>query len=156
MATRDEGRARVAIEALKNDTGKEAIFVKLDLANMKNSAEAAEEDVKAVLGNLFSLETLHKTICAYLWLTYRLPVAFRDRDAARELKTQTERAISWILDESSKRGYNVGNTASIAYTDRLRRDSNSPVKLFDFSKNSRGRIPQPGVGDAHKSYTRSR
>ena len=43
MATRDEGRASKAIDDLKNETCKEAIFLKLDLANMQAIKAAAEE-----------------------------------------------------------------------------------------------------------------
>ncbi|VDB91328.1 unnamed protein product [Peniophora sp. CBMAI 1063] len=42
MAARDEGRARQAIEKLASETGKEAFFLKLDLADMKAITSAAE------------------------------------------------------------------------------------------------------------------
>ncbi|VDB91316.1 unnamed protein product [Peniophora sp. CBMAI 1063] len=43
MATRNEGRARAAIDQLKIETGSEAIFLKLDLADMKSVRQAAGE-----------------------------------------------------------------------------------------------------------------
>ncbi|KZV65328.1 NAD(P)-binding protein [Peniophora sp. CONT] len=43
MAARDEGRARKAIDELKNETGKEAIFLRLDLADLKAVKASAEE-----------------------------------------------------------------------------------------------------------------
>ncbi|VDB91326.1 unnamed protein product [Peniophora sp. CBMAI 1063] len=43
IAARDEGRASKAIEELRGETGKEALFLKLDLADMKAVKAAAEE-----------------------------------------------------------------------------------------------------------------
>ncbi|PPQ78745.1 hypothetical protein CVT25_010748 [Psilocybe cyanescens] len=43
IAARNEKLARVAIEELKNETDKEAIFLKLDLADLKSVREAAHE-----------------------------------------------------------------------------------------------------------------
>lgn len=43
MAARDENKARAAIEELKVKTGKEAIFLGLDLANLASVKKSAEE-----------------------------------------------------------------------------------------------------------------
>ncbi|THU94703.1 NAD(P)-binding protein [Dendrothele bispora CBS 962.96] len=43
MASRNEEKAKAAIKDLKQKTGKEAIFLKLDLADLKSVKEAAEE-----------------------------------------------------------------------------------------------------------------
>ncbi|KAH8099800.1 NAD-binding protein [Cristinia sonorae] len=43
MASRNEDKANAAIQELKTDTGKEAIFLPLDLANLKSVRHAAEE-----------------------------------------------------------------------------------------------------------------
>lgn len=44
LATRDEQKARKAIAELKVETsGKEAVFLKLDLADLRNIRSAAEE-----------------------------------------------------------------------------------------------------------------
>ena len=43
IATRNEDRARAAIEDLKRTTGKEAIFLKLDLSSLGSIKVAAEE-----------------------------------------------------------------------------------------------------------------
>ena len=43
MASRDEGRARQAIEELKSATGKEAIFLQLDLSDLTAVRKSAEE-----------------------------------------------------------------------------------------------------------------
>ncbi|KAJ2929751.1 hypothetical protein H1R20_g7318, partial [Candolleomyces eurysporus] len=43
IATRSQEKTEKAIEDLKNETGKEAIFLKLDLANLKSIKAAAEE-----------------------------------------------------------------------------------------------------------------
>ena len=43
IATRSEDRAKAAIEDLKQATGKEAIWLKLDLASLESVKAAAEE-----------------------------------------------------------------------------------------------------------------
>ncbi|KAF9783764.1 hypothetical protein BJ322DRAFT_1007799 [Thelephora terrestris] len=43
IATRNEDRAKAAIEDLKRTTGKEAVFLKLDLSSLKSVKAAAEE-----------------------------------------------------------------------------------------------------------------
>lgn len=43
VASRNEERAQEAIEELKKDTGNEAIFLQLDLADLKSVRRAADE-----------------------------------------------------------------------------------------------------------------
>ena len=43
IATRNEDRAKAAIEDLKQTTGNEAIFLKLDLSSLKSVKAAADE-----------------------------------------------------------------------------------------------------------------
>ena len=43
IATRNEDRAKAAIEDLKQTTGNEAIFLKLDLSSLKSVKTAADE-----------------------------------------------------------------------------------------------------------------
>ena len=43
MASRDEKKARIAIEELKAQTGKEAIYLELNLANLASVRKSAEE-----------------------------------------------------------------------------------------------------------------
>ena len=59
IATRREDRAKAAIEDLKRTTGKEAIWLKLDLSSLKSVKAAAEEflarvhsDLKRAISNL--------------------------------------------------------------------------------------------------------
>ena len=51
MAARSEDRAKAAIEDLKQATGKEAIWLKLDLASLQSIKDAAEEFLKCVQRN---------------------------------------------------------------------------------------------------------
>lgn len=46
---------------------------------------------------LTSLELLHKSLVMFLWLSYRFPLAFRDRDMAMHAKELTEKRINWTL-----------------------------------------------------------
>jgi len=49
MASRNPEKAKTAIEDLKAKTGKEALFLKLDLADLKNVKAAAEEFLRRVI-----------------------------------------------------------------------------------------------------------
>ena len=46
IATRNEEKAKSAITELKEQTGKEAIFLKLDLADLKSVKSSAEEFIR--------------------------------------------------------------------------------------------------------------
>lgn len=48
IAARSQEKAEVAIKDLKNSTGKEALFLKLDLANLKSVKASAEEYLRFV------------------------------------------------------------------------------------------------------------
>lgn len=43
MTARDRGKAEAAIKELKAETGKEGIFLELDLADLRSIERAAEE-----------------------------------------------------------------------------------------------------------------
>lgn len=49
------------------------------------------------------LEVLHKSLVLYLWLSFRLPVAFYQSEEAFALKERTEKALDWCLLNMSKR-----------------------------------------------------
>ena len=46
---------------------------------------------------LQTLETMHKSLVLYLWLSQRMPLAFSDRDKAQSLKDEVETAIDGLL-----------------------------------------------------------
>jgi len=48
VAARSQEKVEAAIQDLKNSTGKEAIFLKLDLADLKSVKAAAEEYLRFV------------------------------------------------------------------------------------------------------------
>ena len=62
IATRSQERATAAIEELKAETGKEAIFLQLDLASLKSVRRAAEE----FLAKEPALHTLFNNACVFL------------------------------------------------------------------------------------------
>lgn len=57
MASRSADKAKAAIEELKKDTGKEALFLHLDLASLNGIRRAAEE----FLGKEQKLDTLYNS-----------------------------------------------------------------------------------------------
>jgi NAD(P)-dependent dehydrogenase (short-subunit alcohol dehydrogenase family) len=48
VAARSEEKAKVAIKDLKDSTGKEALFLKLDLSDLKSVKASAEEYLRFV------------------------------------------------------------------------------------------------------------
>jgi retinol dehydrogenase-12 len=48
-ATRSESKAQAALEELEKETGKEAIFLKLDLSNLDATKKSAQEFLEYVL-----------------------------------------------------------------------------------------------------------
>ena len=51
LAARSQDRAKAAIEDLKQTTGKEAIFLPLDLSSLKSVRAAAEEFLRSAHGD---------------------------------------------------------------------------------------------------------
>lgn len=43
------------------------------------------------------LESLHKTLVLYIWMSFRSSVAFPEREAVEEVKNQTEKVMDWCL-----------------------------------------------------------
>lgn len=61
MASRSESKAEAAIQELKKTTGKEAIFLKVDLADLKSVKTAAEEFIRCV-SIIFQIHTEDKIL----------------------------------------------------------------------------------------------
>ncbi|KAJ7765737.1 P-loop containing nucleoside triphosphate hydrolase protein [Mycena metata] len=51
--------------------------------------------------HLDGLETFHKILVVYLWLSYRNPVSYPAQDLAVKMKERLERALHWCLEEMS-------------------------------------------------------
>jgi len=56
IATRSEDRAKAAIEDLKQTTGKEAIWLKLDLSSLESVKAAAKEFLGYVRGEVLTVK----------------------------------------------------------------------------------------------------
>ncbi|KAJ7184555.1 P-loop containing nucleoside triphosphate hydrolase protein [Mycena filopes] len=53
--------------------------------------------------SLMGMESFHKILVAYLWLSYRNPVSYPEQALAVELKERVERALHWCLQEITSR-----------------------------------------------------
>ncbi|KAK8858412.1 hypothetical protein IAR55_002639 [Kwoniella newhampshirensis] len=53
---------------------------------------------QVMISSLPMLETLHKSLVLYIWLSFRLEVAFPDRAKAVEYKTRTEKVLEECLE----------------------------------------------------------
>jgi ATP-dependent RNA helicase SUPV3L1/SUV3 len=75
---------------------------KVERADVENQDE--EEGNGAVLTvreastRLEALELLHKMACAYIWMSYRFPIAFFMRERTEEIKLATEVGIQFCLE----------------------------------------------------------
>ncbi|GBE82827.1 ATP-dependent RNA helicase suv3, mitochondrial [Sparassis crispa] len=83
---------RVSLKRALKDSGLWDSFN--DILRMSETSSEPEH-----FGNaLQMLESLHKTIVMYLWLSYRKMVGFPDQTEAFEVKAQAERAMEWCLE----------------------------------------------------------
>lgn len=79
-------------------------------ALMKKSAQGERihfDELQEAATHLYDLEMMHKCLVAYMWLSWRLPAAFADRDRARSIKAETEKAIWWLIQQASKKELSV-------------------------------------------------
>lgn len=85
------------------------LFEKLDLVKEARSLkvdQAREEDpsVTRHLSSVFSpttlqsLESFHRCLTLYLWLSYRLAPIFSDQEKARSLRQDVEKSIEFVLE----------------------------------------------------------
>lgn len=98
------------------------------------------EDTKPALsvreaGNrLKALELLHKLTVAYLWLSYRFPVAFARQAEANQIKEDTESGIQFCLELiRAKRGKSVERT--FGRLEKVSREIDSRSKVHDINLN---------------------
>lgn len=75
----------------------------------------------ALLSVLLKLESIHKITTLYLWLSYRMPLAFDQQEQCFELKKKIEGCINWCLDGLTKEGKDL----RMRYSSSL----NSPLAL---------------------------
>ena len=56
------------------------------------------KNIKIPLGNVEQLESMHKLILLFLWLSQRFPTLFIDKQSAMELKALVEKRITEELN----------------------------------------------------------
>lgn len=91
------------VAVLKNAN---ALWALTEVSGIRKAYDAEGSTVREERGaphttahTLAALESLHRVLIAYLWLTYRLPTAFHEQAKALELKEETELCISFFLRE---------------------------------------------------------
>lgn len=73
------------------------------LENVEGMMSGGKSAAGAPSQGLVILEGLHKSLVLYLWLSFRLPVAFYQSEEAHALKERTEKALDWCLLNMSKK-----------------------------------------------------
>ncbi|KAF8216547.1 P-loop containing nucleoside triphosphate hydrolase protein [Mycena galopus ATCC 62051] len=88
-----------------------SIVEKLGYLELLENAEAAmrSPDGRGMHGRRFKhsqelmgLETFHKILVAYVWLSFRNPVSYPAQDAASGLKGRLEHVLHWCLQEMTR------------------------------------------------------
>ncbi|KDN47955.1 hypothetical protein K437DRAFT_290460, partial [Tilletiaria anomala UBC 951] len=76
------------------------VFTSSDPPAAPGQPAAMSEGAKRLVhvDTLMTLESLHRCISLYLWLSFRFPLAFCYRPQVLEIKGRTEKAIVFILD----------------------------------------------------------
>jgi len=85
------------IELLEHFETTNALRLEYDTPGSTVRAEQGPPQIRA--GLLRELEAMHRILIMYLWLGYRLPVAFHEHPLAFEIKEDLERCISFYLRE---------------------------------------------------------
>ncbi|KAH9915236.1 P-loop containing nucleoside triphosphate hydrolase protein [Epithele typhae] len=76
------------------------IFSRKSYVTVEEVLERAQllKPLNDTLRSLSSLETIHKLLVVYLWLTFRYTIQFPDRNKAYNLQHTTEAAMDWCLE----------------------------------------------------------
>lgn len=62
----------------------------------------ADDPPRLLLPLLMKLESIHKVSSLYLWLSYRMPIAFFEQDRCFQLKQTVEGTIAWCLSRLTR------------------------------------------------------
>ncbi|GAA5922862.1 ATP-dependent RNA helicase SUV3 [Sporobolomyces koalae] len=67
---------------------------------VRNEPNSGSNNLTSIFSptTLQSLESFHRCLTLYLWLSYRLAPIFSDQTRARELRQKVEKAIEYVLD----------------------------------------------------------
>ena len=95
------------------------------LGNVEEMMFDSKSSTGAPSQALLTLEGLHKSLVLYLWLSYRLPVAFYQSEEAYTLKERTEKALDWCLRNLSTR---VANRQPASFGPRVRSEDEDGVE----------------------------
>jgi ATP-dependent RNA helicase SUPV3L1/SUV3 len=69
----------------------------LQVLEQANSAMRARRRVFDTRKTMMALETLHKSVILYMWMSQRMPIVFPDLEEALEVKEGAEKAMEYVL-----------------------------------------------------------
>jgi len=123
----------------------------LDTVTRVERKISAGDPPRARAPTLERLETFHKALVVYLWMSFRNPVSYNCYQEAADLKIRVERALDWTLEgmsraESEERS---GTTATTTWEDvKAGRDQGKQV-AYRSRKESKlalqAQLPRPTV-----------
>lgn len=112
-----------------------------------DAGTGVDAEAKAVLE---ALEPAHKLIVLYLWLSWRLPLAFRDHEAALAYKDEMEKLIDFVLSTMRSKWSSHVNTARMQEEEMV-----TSSKKFEWDYDlptMRGGLVGPRTTELHLPY----
>lgn len=88
------------------------------------------------------LETLHKVVLSYIWLSFRIPVSFAQQQLAVELKEQTEACIEFVLEGIGTRKMLRSFLKSSPPADQLQEKATPKINYTPAEGRASGRVKQ--------------
>lgn len=84
-----------------------------------------------LLSVLMKLESIHKITSLYLWLSYRMPIAFFEQEQCFELKQKIELGIAWCLSRLTKtqKGMKKHRVLSTDITSKIQYKTSDEARL---------------------------
>ncbi|KAG6854132.1 hypothetical protein C0991_010296 [Blastosporella zonata] len=134
IAARSKDKAEAAIEDLKKDTGKEAIFLKVDLADLQSIKAGAEEFLRGVMAPPVELITQQgydlqfgTNVLGHFYLTkLLLPALLAGAQSSPDGKAR-------VVNTSSS-GHMLGKLDFNTFKDSPKRKKTTPFTLYSQSK----------------------
>ncbi|TFY80286.1 hypothetical protein EWM64_g3722 [Hericium alpestre] len=135
IATRNEQKANAAIEQLKESTGKEAIFLHLDLADLASVKKAAQEFLSAVMAcpmdqltvQGYDMQIGTNVIGHHLFTELLLPALFAATESGKHGKAR-------VVTTSSSAVYIVNELKYETFRDGKERRAMATYDMYNLSK----------------------
>ncbi|RDB19317.1 ATP-dependent RNA helicase suv3, mitochondrial [Hypsizygus marmoreus] len=97
------------------------------------------DKVKAAATMLEVLESLHRVLVVYLWMSFRYPVVYHCHDQVADMKGRVERALEWVLKGMTMGRREKKMTGVFSFEENMRRKPRA-VEYLDSREAKKRRI----------------